>query len=99
MMVTGRLESARREITNFTQQTSTYAHQLAELEEQLPITTDPEERKSVDERIQEIKLEMKVVAGREQEARTREAEAAHAWQQEEARWNDLIARLQGLLER
>jgi hypothetical protein len=42
---------------------------------------------------------MKVVAMREQEARAREAEMLQTWQQEEARWNDLIARLQQIVSR
>jgi hypothetical protein len=63
------------------------------------LTTDPSERKAIEERIKEIKLEMKAVAGREQEARTRETEMLQAWQQEDARWNDLIGRLQQIAER
>ena len=42
---------------------------------------------------------MKAVAAQEQQARMREAEMLQAWQQEEARWNDLIARLQQIVER
>jgi hypothetical protein len=99
MMVTSRLENARRELVTFSQQSSTYAHQLAQNEEELPLTTDPGERKQIEERIKEIQLEMKAVAGREQEARTREAEMLQAWQQEDARWNDLIGRLQQIVER
>jgi hypothetical protein len=99
MMVTSRVETARRELVTLSQQTSTYTHQLAQNEEELPLTTDPDERKAIEDRIKEIKLEMKAVAGREQEARTREAEMLQAWQQEDARWNDLIGRLQQLVER
>jgi chromosome segregation ATPase len=99
MMVTGRLETARRELVQLSQQTSTYTHQLAQIEEELPVTTDAEERKALEDRIKDIKLEMKVVAGREQDARTRETEMLQAWQQEDARWNDLIGRLQQIVER
>jgi hypothetical protein len=99
MMSTSRVENARRELVTLSQQTSTYAHQLTQSEEELPLTTDPDERKAIEDRIKEIKLEMKVVAGREQEARTREAETLQAWQQEDARWNDLIGRLQQIVER
>ena len=99
MIVTSRLEEARRQITNFSQQTSVYAQQLSEIDEQLPRTTDSDERTALEDRSKEIKFEMKAVAAREQEARTREGEALHAFQLEEARWNDLIARLQGIVER
>jgi hypothetical protein len=46
-----------------------------------------------------LKLEIKTIAVQEQQARTREAEMVQAWQQEEARWNDLLARLQQIVER
>ena len=99
MQTTGRLESARRELVNLSQQSSTYTHQLAQIEEDLPRTTGPEERAALEDRIKEIKLEMKVVAMREQEARAREAETLQTWQLEEARWNDLISRLQQIVAR
>src|SRR5687767_11241722 len=99
MQVTARLESARREIIGLSQQASTYAHELAQIQEDLPLTPDPEERKVLEQRIKDIALETKAVAGREQEARAREAEMAQAWQQEDARWNDLIARLQQIVDR
>jgi chromosome segregation ATPase len=44
MQTTVRLESARRELVGLSQQSSTYTHQLAQIEEDLPRTTDPEER-------------------------------------------------------
>ena len=97
--MSSRLESTRRELTNFSQQTSTYAHQLAQIEEQLAQTLAPEERAALEDRARDIKVEMKTVAAREQDARTREVEAFQIWQQEEARWNDLIARLQQLAQR
>lgn len=99
MMVTSRLEDARRQITNLSQQSASYANQLAGIDEELAGTTDPAERAAIEGRAREIRLEMKTVAAREVEARTRETDMLHAWQQEEARWNDLIARLQGIVER
>ena len=99
MQTTGRLETARRELVNLSQQSSTYTQQLAQIEEDLPRTTDPEERTALEDRIKDIKLEMKVVAMREQEARAREAEMLQAFQLEEARWNDLISRLQQIVAR
>ena len=42
---------------------------------------------------------MKSISAQEQQARTREAEMMQAWQQEDARWNELIARLQQIVER
>ena len=99
LQVTTRLDAARTELDAIARQSTAHANQVAILEEQIPKTTDPNERAAVEDRSKGLKIEMKAVAAQEQQARTREAEMLQAWQQEEARWNDLIARLQQLVER
>ena len=97
--MTTRLDAARKELDAIVQQSAEHATQMAGLEEQIPKTSDPDERAAFEDRSRSLKLEMKAIAAQEQQARTREAGMLQAFQQEEARWNDLIARLQQIEER
>lgn len=97
--MTTRLDAARTELDAIARQSTAHANRLAVLEEQIPKISDPNERAALEDRSKGLKIEMKAVAAQEQQARTREAEMLQAWQQEEARWNDLIARLQQIVER
>jgi chromosome segregation ATPase len=99
LQVTTRLDAARTELDAIGRQSTAHANHLAMLEEQIPKISDPNERAALEDRSKGLKTEMKAVAAQEQQARTREAEMLQAWQQEEARWNDLIGRLQQLVER
>jgi len=99
VQVTARLDGARRELDTMSQRSIEHANQLARLEEEIPRLSEPNERAAFEDRSRGLKLEMKAIATQEQQARTREAEMLQAWQQEEARWNDLIARLQQIVER
>jgi hypothetical protein len=96
---TTRLDAARKELETIARQSTHHASQLALLEEQIPKISDPIERAAFEDRSRNLKLELKAVVAQEQQARTHEAEMLQAWQQEEARWNDLIARLQQIVER
>ena len=99
VQVTARLDTARRELEGIERQSAAFATQLEELEEVTPKTADPNERMARDEQAREAKLALKHIAGQEQQARARESEMLQLWQQEEARWNDLIARLQEIVAR
>jgi chromosome segregation ATPase len=99
LQVTTRLDAARKELEAVARQSTNHASHLAGLEEQIPKISDPNERAALEDRSKSLKLEMKAVAAQEQQVRIREAEMVQAWQQEEARWNDLIARLQQIVER
>ena len=99
LQVTTRLDAARKELDTIARQSTEHADHMAGLEEQIPKTSDPNERAAFEDRSKGLRIEMKAVAAQEQQARTREAEMLGAWQQEEARWNDLIARLQQIVER
>jgi hypothetical protein len=99
LQVTTRLDAARKELDTIARQSTAHANHLALLEEQIPKISDPNERAALDDRSKGLKIEMKAVVAQEQQARTHEAEMLQAWQQEEARWNDLIARLQQIVER
>ena len=99
LQVTARLDGARKELEAIAHQSTERANHLAELEAHILKVSDPNEHAAIEDRTRGLKLEMKASSTREQQARAREADVLQAWQQEEARWNDLIARLQQLLER
>jgi uncharacterized protein (UPF0335 family) len=99
MQVTTRLDAARKELEAAAQQSMDHANQLARLEEEIPKVSDQNKRVAIEDRTRHFKLAIKTIAAQEQQARAREAEMLQAWQQEEARWNDLIARLQQIVER
>ena len=99
VQVTARLDAARRELEGFAQQSREHANALANLDAAIPQVADPAERLALEDRSKGLKFELKNNAEREQQARMREAEMLQAWQQEEARWNDLIARLQEIVQR
>jgi hypothetical protein len=98
LQVTTRLDAARKELDAVGQQSIHHTNELAMLDEAILKISDPNERAAVEDRSKGLKLEMKSMAAQEQQARTREAEMVQAWQQEEARWNDLIARLHQIVE-
>ena len=99
VQVTARLDAARRELEGVAQRSRVLANQLALLDAATArIAADPGERLAIEDRSKELKLELKNIAEQEQQARTREAETMQAWQQEEARWNDLITRLQQIVQ-
>ena len=99
VQVTARLDTARRELEGIERRSAAYTRQLEQLEEVTPKTTDPNERIAREEQLRDAKLALKDIAGQEQQARARESEMLQMWQQEEARWNDLIGRLQQVVQR
>src|SRR5688572_19473980 len=99
LQVTTRLDAARKELDAAAQRAMDHANQLARLEEQIPQVSDQNERTAMEDQSTHLKVAIKTVAAQEQQARARETEMLQAWQQEEARWNDLIARLQQIVER
>jgi hypothetical protein len=96
--VTARLDAARKELDAIAREATAHSNEAAALEAHLTRTNDPNERAAVEERASQLKLQSKVMTSREQEARMREAEILQAWQQEEANWNNLIARLQQVVQ-
>ena len=98
LQITARVDMARKEREAAVEQSSATARELARLEAGAPRATDPVERIALEQRTQELKVQMKSIATQEQESRAREAEMIQTWQQEEARWNDLIARLQQIAQ-
>ena len=97
--VTARLDDARRELQEITQQSRAFANELAAIDAATArMAADPAERLALEDRSKSLKLELKSTAEQEQQARVHEADMMQAWQQEEARWNDLIARLQQIVE-
>jgi chromosome segregation ATPase len=99
LQVTTRLDAARKELDAAAQRALDDANRLARLEEQIPQVSDQNERTAIEDQSRHLKVAIKTIAAQEQQARAREAEMLQAWQQEEARWNDLIARLQQIVER
>ena len=99
LQVTTRLDAVRKEVDATTQRSTDHATRLARLEKALELVTDPNERTAIEDESRGLKLAIKTISAEEQQARVREAEMLQAWQQEEARWNDLIARLQEIVQR
>ena len=100
LQVTTRLDTARKELDTIARQSTAPRQSVGVYSKsrsrKYPIPTSAPR---FEDRSKGLKLEMKAVAAQEQQARTHEAEMLQAWQQEEARWNDLIARLQQIVER
>lgn len=94
-----RVDSVRRELDGLTMRSRELAQQAANVEAQLPQTTDAEERKQLEMQQRALKQESEQLVPMEQQARGRETEA-YQWQQtEEQRWTELVARLEQLLKK
>ena len=98
VQVTARLDAAHQQRESVAAQSIMTARELAQMEAVSGRTTNPAERAAIEQRVEELKLQSKTLVAHEQEARTNEADMTQAWQQEEARWNDLIARLQQIAQ-
>ena len=98
VQVTARLDMARQNRETVVRRSSETAQALAQMEAATGRLTNPAERAAIEQGVEELKLQVKSLATQEQQARTNEAAMTQAWQQEEARWNDLIARLQQIAQ-
>jgi len=94
-----RLESARRELEELQATSRRLTADLASLESMLSREADPEKRRAIEMQQRAMKQELDEAGSREQQLRSRETEAMQALQVEEARWSDLISRLEDIVKR
>jgi chromosome segregation ATPase len=94
-----RVESARREIEDLQAVSRRLTADVAALESALSRETDPEKRRMMEMQQRVTKQELDEASSREQQIRSREAEATQALQVEEARWSDLISTLEAIIKK
>jgi len=99
VQVATRLESARRELEDLQAASRRLAADLASLESMLSREPDPESRRAIEMRQRATKQELDEMSLRDQQIRSREAEATQALQLEESRWGDLISRLEEIIKK
>jgi chromosome segregation ATPase len=99
LQVSSQLDAARKELDSTASAANDMAAKLADLEEQLPRVSDAGERRAIQSEIAVIRREQRLLAAREQQARTREPELSQSLQAEESRWSALISRLEALTQR
>jgi predicted nucleic acid-binding Zn-ribbon protein len=93
-----RLEAARRGIDTTGSRLEGIEARLASLRSERSRATAPDARASLDEAIRGFEGERDDAARELQRVRGREEELSRTLQSEETRWNDLIARLEGLAQ-
>jgi flagellar biosynthesis GTPase FlhF len=94
-----RLDNVRRELEALGNGARELTQNAAAMEAALAQETDPAQRKAIEEQLRAQKQELERMTAQEQQVRAREAEADQSSQTEEARWTDLISRLEQLLKK
>jgi len=94
-----RLDIVRRELEGLGNRAREITQQAASIEAALPQETDPVKRRQLEDEQKGNKMESERNAAQEQQVRSREAEAYQTAQTEEARWTELISRLEQLLKK
>jgi hypothetical protein len=96
---TTRLDGFRRELDGLTNAERELAQNAAANDIALTQETDPAKRREFEMQQRSMKQDAERVAAQLQQVRTREAEAYQAEQSEEARWTELVSRLEQLLKK
>jgi chromosome segregation ATPase len=99
LQVSSQLDAVRKDLDAAARQANELSTKLADLDDELPRTSDPDQRKAIQEASREMRRERAVVAAQEQQARSRETELSQSLQSEESRWSALISRLEALIQR
>jgi len=99
VQVATRLESTRRELEDLQAASRRLTADLASLESMLPRESDPDKRRQIEMQQRATKQELDETSLRDQQIRSREAEATQALQVEESRWSDLISRLEEIIKK
>jgi hypothetical protein len=94
-----RLDGFRRELDGLTNRDRELAQAAAGIDLESTQETDSAKRREIEMRRRAVKAEAEQVAVQLQQVRSREAEAFQAAQTEEARWTELISRLEQLLKK
>ena len=99
VQVAAKLDAARKELDALTVRLKQMSAELASTEDALPRVTNPEARTQLDVQRRALKQELEGVGLQEHLARTRETELSQILQVEDARWTDLISRLEQLIRK
>ena len=98
LQVSDRLDASRVELNRATRDARSLVQELAAVEVHLQRVQDQAERLAIEDRQRALKREIEAAGAQEQQARVREGEFAEALQIEQARWTDLISRLQQIVD-
>jgi hypothetical protein len=96
---TARLDEVRRELEGVMARAREMAQEATSLEARLAEETDATKRRDIERAQVGTKQESERAAAQEQRVRNRETEVYQALQTEEARWTELISRLEQLLKK
>jgi hypothetical protein len=98
--LTTRLDGIRKDLDNATREASSMASELASNEKALADgSAPPQIRQQLTDSIPQLRLAVSEANGRVQSHRFREQEVVLSLQTEEARWNDLISRMEQAIKR
>ena len=96
--VAARLDVTRRELDRLTAESRQVAAEVTNNEDEMQ-TAKPEHRSQLQMSVKFLQQHAEKLAGQLQQAQARELEAAQLLQAEEARWADLVGRMEALIKR
>ncbi|HEX5108220.1 MAG TPA: hypothetical protein VFV95_07230 [Vicinamibacterales bacterium] len=96
VQVAGRLDSAQKELDSASLRAQEMQSRLVSMTSELQRAAEPQQRAALEDGVRGIRAEQRVVELELQQARSREGELSQMLQTEEARWKDLISRLEQL---
>jgi parvulin-like peptidyl-prolyl isomerase len=99
VQVAARLDVARRELDAATVRYKAITAELSSVADSLVREANPETRAALEQKSRALKLELESIALQDQLARSQEAELSQMMQAENARWTDLISRLERLINK
>jgi predicted nucleic acid-binding Zn-ribbon protein len=97
--VTMRLDQMRRELDGISSESRRLSAQASDLEESLRVATDPKLRMETEMQQRALKQELERHIEQEQTLRSRETDLVNSLVVEEAKWNDLVERMNQWLRR
>jgi hypothetical protein len=99
MQVATRLEVDRKELEGAEARSRQLTNEKANLEVALSREMDLERRRGLEMQYRDTNQELEAATFRERQVRTREAQESEALQVEDARWNELISRLEQIIKK
>ena len=97
VQVAARVDAARQELDAVTLRARELGSSLDEMAEALQRVTDPAQRTEIEMAVRSLSREHQTVAAQQQQAQSRADEMSQVLATENARWNELMARLEPLL--
>jgi len=99
VQMAARADTARRELDAAILRLGEIEGNLAEIADALQRVTDPGERRTLEQVSRDLKIEQDRVVVRQQQAQNRDSEVSQLLQVEDARWTELVSRLEQLMKR